>query len=266
MPNNQPSILAIIPARQGSKGLPGKALRPFCGMPLIAHSILCARRCGLVPVVTTDGPDIAREAEKWGADVIMRPAELCTDESPLWPSIRHAIKERERYYDMFDYVLLLDPSSPGRLPSDVVGALALLEDKGNADADGVLGVHKSEWSPYWHMVFQGEGGLSRDLFSDLCQSYNRRQDVPDVYCINASLYLWRASFVRAEGWTWRNGKHLLWPIPAIRALHIDDQEDLHHAQAIIDAGLVQLPWVNKEVGSQLPLDFLGWPYMSANAL
>ncbi len=261
------NILCVIPARAGSKGLSGKALRPLCGIPLIAHSILCARRCGLVPVVTTDGLDIAREAIKWDAKVIVRPAELCTDEAPLWPSVRHALDRGEERFGPFDYVLLLDPSSPGRLPSDVVGALALLENKGNQDADGVLGVHKSEWSPYWHMVILGAGtGIACDLFPANALGYNRRQDVPDVYCINASLYLWRADFVRTEGWTWRNGKHLPWPIPAIRALHIDDEMGLRHAQAVIDAGLVQLPWVNKEVGPQLPLDFLGWPYMSANAL
>ncbi len=254
------SILAVIPARQGSKGLPGKALRPLCGMPLIAHSILCARRCGLVPVVTTDGRDIAREAIKWDADVIMRPAEMCTDEAPLWPSIRHALSDMEREHrgKPFDYVLLLDPSSLGRLPSDVSGALARLEDKGCADSDGVLGVHKSEWSPYWHMVIPGAGtGIARDLFPANALGYNRRQDVPDAYCINASLYLWRASFVRSEGWAWRNGKHLLWPIPAIRALHIDDEAGLQHAQAVIDAGLVELPWVNYKGDHRLYVDMEG---------
>ncbi len=251
------SILTIIPARAGSKGLAGKALRPLCGMPLIAHSILCARQCGLTPVVTTDGLDIAREAIKWDAKVIVRPAELCTDEAPLWPSIRHALDRGEERFGPFDYVLLLDPSSPGRLPGDVAGALALLEDKRNADADGVLGVHKSEWSPYWHMVKQGEGGISYDLFGGLCHTYDRRQDVPDVYCINASLYLWRASFVRTEGWTWRNGKHLLWPIPAIRALHIDDEDGLRHAQTAIDAGLVELPWVNYKGDHRLYVDMEG---------
>ena len=96
--DNHPLVLAVIPARAGSKGLTGKALRPLCGIPLIAHSILCAKRCGLVPVVTTDGPDIAREAVKWDADIIMRPTELCTDEAPLWPSIRHALSDVERVY------------------------------------------------------------------------------------------------------------------------------------------------------------------------
>ncbi len=251
------SILAVIPARQGSKGLPGKALRPLCDMPLIAHSILCARRCGLVPVVTTDGPDIAREAVKWDADVIMRPAKLCTDEAPLWPTIRHALSDMEREHRgrPFDYVLLLDPSSPGRLPSDVASALALLEDRGNADADGILGVHKSEWSPYWHMVKQMDG-VAVDLFPG-ATTYDRRQDVPDVYCINASLYLWRASFVRSQGWSWRYGRHLLWPIPAIRALHIDDEVGLQHAQAVIDAGLVQLPWVNYKGDHRLYVDMEG---------
>ncbi len=154
---------------------------------------------------------------------------------------------------------MLDPSSPGRLPGDIAGALALLEDRDNADVDGVLGVHKSEWSPYWHMIKQDEEtGLTIDLFY-AASVYNGRQDVPDVYCINASLYLWRASFVRAEGWTWRNGKHLPWPIPAIRALHIDDEAGLRHAQAVIDAGLVELPWVGyKGRADQWP-DYSGGP-------
>src|SRR3989304_4564407 len=98
----RPRLLAVIPARGGSKGLPGKNIRPLAGIPLIAHSILLARLCPEIDrlAVSTDSPEIAAVAKQYGADVpFMRPAELARDDSPSWPVVRHALEARGQIED-----------------------------------------------------------------------------------------------------------------------------------------------------------------------
>lgn len=236
-------ILAVIPARGGSKGLPGKNIRPLRGVPLIGHSILLAQRCPEIDrvVVTTDAESIASVARGFGAEVIDRPASLARDDSPMWPVIRHALETVEAAGGgPFDVVLLLDPTSPGRLPEDVTAALEALE--ATPDADGVIGVSQPPFNPIWHCVVRRDGWMENLI--DAGATYSRRQDVPPVYRINASLYLWRAAFVRREVTDWRTaGRYLMHEIPEVRAIHIDEPEDFAHADLLIREGLVTLPWL-----------------------
>ncbi|RAK00735.1 acylneuraminate cytidylyltransferase family protein [Aliidiomarina maris] len=129
--------IAVIPARGGSKRLPGKNLRLFAGKPLIAWTIECALTSGCFSkvLVTTDDPDIALVAKSWGAEVpFLRPAHLATDAASSQDVLAHAIT------DMSDgngadvnYVMLLQPTSPLRQVSDIHASFRLLEEK-NADA------------------------------------------------------------------------------------------------------------------------------------
>src|SRR3989338_1333883 len=92
-------ILAVIPARGGSKGLPGKNIRSFAGLPLIAHSILFARMCPEIErtIVSTDSAGIRDVALRYDADIpFLRPAPLAQDDTPMWPVLRHALAETER--------------------------------------------------------------------------------------------------------------------------------------------------------------------------
>ena len=126
-------VLAIIPARGGSKGLSGKNIKELCGKPLIAWSIEQARSCDDIDrtVVSTDDEDIAGVAKKYGAEVpFMRPAELANDTASTINVISHAInwfKEHEDY--QAEYVLLLQPTSPLRTREDIDGAIRILKDK-----------------------------------------------------------------------------------------------------------------------------------------
>ena len=242
-------VLAVIPARGGSKGLPGKNIRQLAGIPLIGHSILLARLCDALTevVVTTDAASIADVARTFGARVIDRPAELARDESPMWPVIRHALETVESEGGgPFEYVVLLDPTSPGRLPEDVAAAIARLGR--TPAADGIIGVSSPEFNPIWHCVVDRDGWMA-----DLIPAgavYARRQDVPAVYRINASLYVWRAAFVRAEAAGWREqGRHLMHEIPESRAIHIDDADEFRRAEVMIQAGLITLPWVKATEGA-----------------
>lgn len=245
---SQHGLLAVIPARGGSKGLPGKNIRPLAGIPLIGHSILMARMCECVNqlVVTTDAPAIADAARRLDAAVIDRPPSLAQDDTAMWPVVRHALQAAEQQNSRrFEYVLLLDPTSPGRLPQDIAEALRRLDER--PDADGVIGVSRPEFNPIWHCVVAREGWMS-DLFPD-GGVYARRQDVPTVFRINASLYIWRAAFVRREPEAWRGrGRHLMHEIPESRAIHIDDVDEFERADALIRAGLIRLPWLERERG------------------
>lgn len=122
------AVLAIIPARGGSKGMPGKNIRPFAGKPLIAHSIESALACKLIThtVVTTDSADIAQVARSHGAQVIDRPAELATDAALVIDAMRHAVLQVEAAGQPVDYVLLLEPTSPFRRAQDLETCVQVL--------------------------------------------------------------------------------------------------------------------------------------------
>jgi CMP-N,N'-diacetyllegionaminic acid synthase len=239
---SDPKVLVVIPARGGSKGLPGKNIRSFAGLPLIAHSILCAKGCPSVNriVVSTDSDAIAAAAVEYGAEVpFRRPAELATDTAPMWPVIKHALENSEKAFtERYDVVVLLDPTSPARLPSDIEAALTTLH--GDVQCDGVIGVSEPEFSPYWHCVVEEDGYL-RDLFPK-AKDFDRRQDVPVVYCINASLYVWRRSLVKDSD-NWRSGRLRLHVVPSVRAIHIDEIHQFEIAELMVQHGLLSLPWL-----------------------
>lgn len=243
--NTLQPILAVIPARGGSKGLPGKNLRPLGGLPLIAHSIELARRCPEIArvIVSSDSDEIGRVAREHGAAVpFLRPAELARDDTPMWPVLEHALREMElRDQQRYESLLLLDPTSPGRLPEDVTEAVARLNAA--PEADGIVGVSQPEFNPIWNCVVQQDGWM-RPLIPG-GERYTRRQDVPTVYRINGALYLWRRDFLMSNSSGWRHGKTLLLEMPETRAIHIDDMHEFAKADALIRAGLIRLPWLQK---------------------
>jgi len=149
-------------------------------------------------------------ARAHGAHVpFLRPPELATDLSPMWDVIRHALRESEQLDGIaYESVLLLDPTSPGRVPTDVARAVALLD--ADARCDGVVAVSEPEFNPYWHCVIDTDDYM-HDLFPE-ARTFERRQDLPTVYRINGALYLWRRSFV-VQCENWRDGRHRLLPIP-----------------------------------------------------
>lgn len=234
--------LAIIPARSGSKGLPGKNIRPLAGLPLIVHAIRCAQRSMRLArcVVSTDSEEIARIAREAGADVpFLRPPELARDDTPTMPVLAHALDVVEQEEGRtFGSVLLLEPTSPGRLPEDIDRAFALIER--NAEADGVVACSRPSWNPFYVGVIEENGVLAPAFEGRLAQ---RRQDVPSFWRINGALYLWRRAFVGNPPVPWLKGRHLLLDIPEERALSIDDLREFQLAEWQFEKGLVQLPWL-----------------------
>lgn len=238
--------LGVIPARGGSKGLPGKNIRPFAGLPLIAHTILYAKRCPEITrcIVTTDSSAIAEVARQFGGDVpFLRPAALAQDGTPMWPVLRHALAQAEAQDGPYDALLLLDPTSPTRELSDVSEALARLAQR--PDADGIISVSQPDANPIWHCVVDRDGWMT-----DLIDGGNRfacRQELPTVYHINGLLYIWRAAFVRrVEQDFWRDeGRFLMYETPEARAVSIDSAEQFDRAELLVKGGMLRLPWLDQ---------------------
>ena len=247
LPNSK--LLGVIPARGGSKGLPGKNIRSFAGLPLIAHTILFARMCPEIQrfVVSTDSTEIAEIAKEYSADVpFIRPAELAQDATGIWPVVRHALLSVEKLYDeTYDSVLLLDPTSPAREPEDISGAIAKLENC--PEADGIIGVSKPDFNPIWNCMVESSGWM-KQLVED-GRNYESRQEVPTVYRVNGSLYIWRSEFMHREEFSWRvTDRHLMFEIPEFRAMSFDTLQEFQRAELMVQSGMINFPWLSGSKG------------------
>jgi N-acylneuraminate cytidylyltransferase len=234
-------ILAIITARGGSKGLPGKNVRPLAGLPLIVHSLRLAAMCPEIArcIVTTDDPNIRDIALAHGGDApFLRPPELARDDTPTMPVLTHALLEIERLEGRrYESVLLLDPTAPARIPDDVTRAVAMLD--ADAACQGVIACSKPTFNPYFVGVVE-KGAYMAPAFEG--PELVRRQDAPVFFRINGALYLWRRDFI-ARGASVRGEPHRILEIPESRAFSIDDLWEFQVAEQLISAGLVELPWM-----------------------
>jgi CMP-N,N'-diacetyllegionaminic acid synthase len=245
-PNLTPAlgpVLAVIPARGGSKGLPAKNLRPLAGLPLIGHALRCAAEVPELArtIVSTDSEEIARVARDLGGDVpFLRPGELARDDSPTIAVLQHALRfveaaEGRRY----GALLLLEPTSPGRLPDDVRATIRILSER--PDADGVVGCSEPHFNPFYVGVLERDGVMVPAVPRP--PGLTRRQDAPRFLRINGSVYLWRREFLLATGPDWTTGRHVPLVIPESRAVSIDELGDLLIAEAMIEKGQWHLPWL-----------------------
>jgi len=191
-------ILAIIPARGGSKGVKDKNIRILNGKPLIAWTIEEAKKSKCIDrlIVTTDDDRIAKIAREYGADVpFKRPAELATDTTPGIEPVLHAIKHLKAYdhYDS-DYVMLLQCTSPLRNVRHIDEAIDLLL---KSDADSLASVTKLEHPPHWNKVID-ENGFLQDFIEYNSHKKARRQDFEDVYRLNGAIYISNTNLVMSE--------------------------------------------------------------------
>lgn len=240
-------VLAVIPARGGSKGLPGKNLRPLAGLPLIGHSIRAAE---LIPsidrcVVSTDSAEIAAVAQELGGDVpFVRPAELAADDTPMAPVLRHALSTVEAQEGAaYDYLVLLDPTSPARDPAEVEAAVARLD--GRPEWDGLVSVSAPTFQPVWVGVRAAADDPERlERYFAEGVGVTRRQQLGRYLRVNGNFYVWRAEFVRRLEISWLDeGVHGMVEIPESRAFAIDYQEEFDLLEAVLAQGLVRLPWL-----------------------
>lgn len=246
--DRSPRVLAVIPARGGSKGLPGKNIRALAGLPLIAHSIAAAR---MVPeitrcVVSTDSPEIAEVARAHGGDVpFIRPAELAQDDTPMAPVLRHALTTVEaEECSQYDLLLLIDPTSPARDPRQISAAIAQLV--GSPGLDGVISVSQPTFNPTWVGVKPTASDSSvLERYYPVGTGITRRQDAERYLRINGNFYVWRRSFIlRLEDSWFDEGRHGMLEIPERQAFAIDYEYEFELLDVLVAQGFIRLPWLD----------------------
>lgn len=223
------SVLGLIPARGGSKVVPGKNILPIGGRPLLQWTIEAARaaRCLDRLVLSSDDPAIMAVAARLGCEVpFTRPAELATDEAASIDVVIDAIQRLPQY----DIVVLLQPTSPLRSAEDIDGTVELLLASG---APACVSLRPAEDHPLWTFRLDEQGALSR-FVAPSAELPRRRQDLPPAWCLNGAVYAAHAQ------WLCRERSFLVpqtvgYRMPTERSLDIDTWADVEQLQRVANS-------------------------------
>lgn len=231
---NNKRVLVLIPARGGSKGIPRKNIMNLCGKPLLAWPIQAALNSRFVDriVVSTDDKEIAVIAADFGAEVpFMRPGELASDTADSISVIEHTIGFLGEQHDVYEYLVLLEPTSPLTETDDIDCALEMLESKRDI-ADSIVGVSKIEAT---HPVFDVEisgNGLLKPYLTSAFPSAHRRQDITELYFFSGSLYISDISVLTKKR-SFYHDRTLPYIDPKWKAFEVDDMVDFICIEAIM---------------------------------
>jgi CMP-N,N'-diacetyllegionaminic acid synthase len=221
-------VVALIPARGGSKGIPKKNLAPIHGRPLIDYSVKTAIESKAIHrvVVSTDDPQIKSVALAAGAEVIDRPVELAEDATPTLPVMKHALQQLEQGGWVPDALVLLQPTVPYRRIEDVDAAIEMLFSR---DADAVAGVVRTKTPRDW--IFQlHDGRVTFYEQPDFAQT--RRQMNAPQYRINGAVYVYKTQTIkRSQDYAWGE-KVYGYVMDDRRSLDIDEPFDLQIAELL----------------------------------
>lgn len=242
---NKPEVLALIPARGGSKGLPRKNILPLGGVPLIGRVIEAARQGKVISrvVISTEDEEIAEIARHYGAEVPFdRPSELASDTASMLSVVRHALgwlKDCEQYQP--DILVLLQANSPFVRSVDIDRAAQMLLETGS---DVVYTVSEIEHPPFWGQKVD-ENSVPRFLMDESSiPGFDRRQDMPRAYRPTGAIAAMRVSYF----WNCPDGeprfhmpkqgqKSRVLILDAVTSLDIDSQIDYLLAQVVINHNL-----------------------------
>lgn len=226
-------ILAVIPARSGSKSVKDKNIRPLGGRPLMAWSIKAGLACKKIDkvVVSTDSDKYAQLAKFYGAEVIDRPKELATDEAAMIPVLQHALKTYPA-----DLIVLLDPTSPLRNVEDINKCLALIR---KPKTDSVITVCEAEHNPFYVM-----GVIKNDYWqfpiANPEKDIHRRQDAPKAYRVNAAVYVIKKEILEAGKIFTAQTRAV--EMPQERSGHIDSELDFKYVEWLLKGAHVKLDY------------------------
>ncbi|MBP7746083.1 MAG: acylneuraminate cytidylyltransferase family protein [Phycisphaerae bacterium] len=212
------SVVALIPARAGSKRLPGKNLISFAGRPLIAHTCVAALESQVLAAVyvNTDDPRIAAVAGEHGVECpVLRPKHLAADDTPTRDSNLYLLDCLARRGECYDAVMVLQPTSPLRTAGDIRAAYDLFEDHAPCSVVAVSPLVRESWA----------GRIGRDGQFERCCGEGT------MYRLNGAIYIYRwEDYVEDRC----PRKVVAYPMPAARGIDVDTIEDLEYAQFVLE--------------------------------
>jgi N-acylneuraminate cytidylyltransferase/CMP-N,N'-diacetyllegionaminic acid synthase len=227
---NDLRVLGVVTARGGSKGLPGKNIRPLCGKPLIGWTIDVARASSILDtvIVSTDDAEIAALAEQFGAEVpFLRPPELAGDTASSIDVVIHAIDTLALDGRDFDLVVLLEPTSPLREPSDIdIGVQKMIDMR----AEAVVSVCRAECTHPAFMFRQKDDSRMVPYLGEQPTGL-RRQDIEPVYFLEGTLYASSIEMLKAKRSFYHEGT-VAFEVPKWKSLEVDDVDDFCMIEAL----------------------------------
>ncbi|MGM1051174.1 MAG: cytidylyltransferase domain-containing protein [Pseudomonadota bacterium] len=214
-------VIAVIPARGGSKSVPGKNIRLLAGKPLIAWAVNVALEVEVIDriIVSTDSDEIAEVAWSLGAEVYERPAHLATDTALIIETITDLHRTLKKEQDTADIIVLLEPTCPFRRPEDIRACLQRLQDDG---LDSVATFKPAEVNP--HRTWRIEGGIPSGFIPDV-DPWLPRQKLPDAYQLNGAVYAFFVNRMPNVGASLLFGHCGAVLMPPERSVDIDDELD-----------------------------------------
>ncbi len=221
------TFLAIIPARGGSKRLPRKNILDLCGKPLIAWSIEAALKSKYISkvVVSSDDEEILNISSKFGADIIKRPYELANDTATTFDAIKHTINNLEKY----DYIVLLQPTSPLRNENQIDEAIELLEEK---KADAIVSVCEMDHSPLWSNTLPKDGNMNNFLRDEVLNK--RSQDLEKYYSLNGAIYICKTDKLLENKSFFLKDNIFAYIMDRKSSIDIDEEIDFEIAKVLIN--------------------------------
>lgn len=224
-----PKIVAIIPARGGSKRVPGKNIMDFCGKPMIAWTIEAAKESNLfdVVVVSTDDPEIASVAVAHGAIVPALREEAADDFSPVSEATIHTLDQLATQGLNFDVVVQLFAVCPLRNASDIQNAYQFFVAQ---KTKFLISCFKYVWMNPWWAVQLDEQHKPKRIFED---TFKRSQDLPELYCPTGAVWIADIPSLKSSNTFYGEG-HVFWELDWKRALDIDSYEDVVLGKALFN--------------------------------
>lgn len=225
------SVLAIVPARGGSKGVPRKNVRTLGGEPLIGHTLRVAKASRYVTrvVVSTDDAEVAAVAREYGVEVpFERPADLATDVASQMDVVLHSLREVEGLgWGAPEVIVLLQPTSPLRSVEDVDGTIGLIL---TGDADSAITLGPAPSHPYYMYTLDGPRPVP---LLPPPAGVSRRQDFPEVWVRNGAVYAARRDVLIGNR-SFYGSALRAWTMPAERSVNIDTELDFRLAEMLLE--------------------------------
>lgn len=234
-------LLAIVPARAGSKGVPGKNKAVVDGMPLIEHTVRAAEAATSVSgiVVTSDDEDILRlYSERSTVFVVQRPAELAADDVPTAPAVAHALDHwRAGGESVPDALILLQPTTPLRNPADIDAAHDLFRTSADSDA-GVISACRVDGMRHPRVMYRIGEERRGELFLPDNEDRMTRHQYEELYQRNGAIYIVATEYFYREK-RLRSLSPIIYEMPWVRSINVDGPGDLLIARALLESGLLE---------------------------